>query len=68
MAWTGGAANRTWKRGRIDTNRNVAGDRARGQRLAAELAAEMFWCERCGGLHELRQMSGCDDYGYANRR
>jgi hypothetical protein len=42
-------------------NRNVPGDRERGQRLFAELASERFWCANCGGTHELRDMSGCHE-------
>jgi hypothetical protein len=39
--------------------RHVPGDKARGRRLGALLAAELFWCEHCRGRHRLDQMRDC---------
>jgi hypothetical protein len=56
--WSGGAANRTW--GRAGYVAPITkGDRERGRRLARELAAELFWCELCGGRHPLAEMRTC---------
>ena len=68
MPWTGGAQNRTWKRGRADVNRNVPGDAERGPYLFALLREQTFCAERCGATHQLGEMRNRHDYSYANRR
>ena len=56
--WRGGAANRTWGRqGYVAPV--VKDDRDRGRRLARQLAAELFWCENCGGRHPLAELREC---------
>jgi hypothetical protein len=56
--WSGGAANRTWSRPG-NRNRNVPGDAERGARLFELLKHERFWCDVCGGTHQLIEISAC---------
>jgi hypothetical protein len=57
--WSGGAANRTWARFSGARIVDIAGDTERGQRLYAELAGAVFWCETCKGTHPLREIREC---------
>lgn len=56
--WTGGSVNRQWIRPGSRVT-DLPGDRARGVRLAAELATARFWCETCGGVHPLAEHRAC---------
>jgi hypothetical protein len=64
--WTGQGQARRWVR--PGSRRIIPGDPERGERLAAGLARERFWCERCGGTHELRNMGLCCDYSHRDVR
>lgn len=56
--WSGGAANRYWKR-QGSRRVNVPGDAERGPRIFAAVASEPFWCDNCGGLHPLIEHRDC---------
>ena len=50
--WSGGVANRTWQRPGSRT-RNLPGDTERSARLFQRLQHARFWCDVCGGTHQL---------------
>ena len=56
--WQGGIANGGFVRGG-NRNRNIPGDKERGERLYALLADTPFWCANCGGMHALREHRIC---------
>jgi len=53
--WSGGVANRYWRRPGVRTR----GDPELAARLDAELAPVPFWCDNCGRMHPLREHREC---------